>query len=309
MRAAQTLGYSPNLLGRMLKTNTNPSIGIVIPTFQNPFYSQIIMGIEQEASRRGYAPLVLTSQRSAEVERQRIQSMIQKRIGCLMLTSVDDSPKTLKKFLAAGGKACVFEANFPDQENVINAKADMFEAGRIAMNHLLEQGHARIAFLTAPLSKLSRKLTLDGCRFAMNDAGLKLKDEDVIVGSYERESDDGLYEYELGVSLVKQMLESGNGYTAVVALNDLLACGVISGLKLNGLRVPEDISVIGFDDIPYAAMMSPRLTTIHLSSHLLGMRAAQLMLNALEANEDSDRVILSVRPELVVRDSVCMAPT
>lgn len=302
--AAQVMGYSPNPLGQMLKTNTNPSIGIIIPSFQNPFYTQIIMGIEQEASRKGYAPLVLTSQRTADVERQRIQSLIQKRIGCLMLTSVDDSPKMLKKFLTAGGKACVFEANFPDQENVINAKADMFEAGNIAMSYLLEMGHRNIAFFTAPLCKQSRKLTLDGCRFAMSRYGLSFQDDDIIAASYEREIDDGLYEFELGVSLVHIMLEQKRKYTAIIALNDLLACGVISELKQSGLRVPEDISVIGFDDIPYSAMMSPRLTTIHLSSYLLGQRAAQLMINALEANEVSDRITLSVKPQLITRESV-----
>ena len=108
LHAANTLGYEPNLLGRMLKTNTNPSIGIIIPSFQNPFYTQLIIGIEKEAMANNYFPLVFSSQRSPETERNLINNLIKNRVKGLMISSIDDSPQAVDHFVSTGGKVCIF---------------------------------------------------------------------------------------------------------------------------------------------------------------------------------------------------------
>jgi LacI family transcriptional regulator len=303
-QAAEKLHYSPNLVGRMLKSGSSPFVGVVIPSLQNPYYMQLAMGIEQEASARGYAPLVLSSQRSAELERRHILGLLQKGVGCLLLISEDDSPEAVRRYSAQGGVACVFEANFPEQSNVLNARNDMFLTGRIAADYLLSRGHRSIAFLTTPLTRRSRQDTLDGCRFAMSKQNLPFSDNDVFITDFERETDDGLYEYKAGLLLATQLMAAPKRYTAVFALNDMVACGVMAGLREHNLRVPDDISVIGCDDIPFAVMMDPPLTTIRLSARLLGQRAVQLMINALETASASDLVTLSIRPELVKRASV-----
>lgn len=154
--AAKEIGYSPNLLGKMLKTNRNPSVGIIISSFQNPFFNQVIMGIEQEARKREYDPLVFSSQRDTLIERKLITGLIQKRVQGLMISSIDDSPDSLNQYISDGGKVCIFESNFKNRENIINAKSDMLEAGRIATQYLLSQGHRNIAFLTTPLNRQSR---------------------------------------------------------------------------------------------------------------------------------------------------------
>lgn len=302
--AANKLGYTPNPYGRILRTSINPSIGILIPSFQNPFFSQIVMGIEHIASKRGYTSMVFASQRDPLLERKYINDLIQKRISCLMLCSVDDNSDTIEKYIASGGLACVFESDFPTINNALNATADMFVAAKTATEYLISQGHTRIAFLTPPLSRTSRYQRVDGCRFAMSIHGLTFDREDIISVTYEDDVDDGLYEYNIGAILAKKMLEQNKNYTAVIALNDLIACGVIAGLKQQKIRVPEDISVIGFDDIPNAVMISPQLTTIRLSGHLIGQRATQLLINSFEAQEKIDNVTLSIMPELIIRESV-----
>lgn len=302
--AANELGYVPNPYGRILRTSINPSIGIIIPSFQNPFFSQIVMGIEYIASKRGYTSMVFASQRDPLLERKYINDLIQKRISCLMLCSVDDTSETIEHYITSGGLACVFEADFPPLNNALNATADMFIAAKTATEYLISQGHTRIAFLTPPLSKSSRHQRVDGCRFAMAMHGLKFEHEDIISVTYEDDVDDGLYEYNIGAILAKKMLEQKKDYTAVIALNDLIACGIIAGLKQQNVRVPEDISVIGFDDIPNAVMISPQLTTIRLSGHLIGQRATQLIINSFEAQENLNSVTLSIMPELIIRESV-----
>ncbi|AGC69697.1 HTH-type transcriptional repressor PurR [Thermoclostridium stercorarium subsp. stercorarium DSM 8532] len=302
--AASKLGYLSDPNGRILRTAVNPSVGIIIPSFQNPFFSQIIMGIVHLASKRGYTSVVYSSQRDPALERKYIFDLIQKQIGCLFLCSVDDSPDTLKKYISSGGLACVFESNFPPLSEALNATADMFKAAQIATEYLISQGHKKIAFLTPPLSRYSRRQRVDGFKFAMSMHGLTIDPEDVITVSYEGDIDEGLYEYTIGITLAQKMLKQKKKYTAVIALNDLIACGVIAGLKQNNIRVPDDISVIGFDDIPNSVMISPQLTTIRLFGEVIGQRAAQMIIDSFESNERINNITLTVNPELVIRESV-----
>lgn len=304
LQTARELGYSPNSHEHIMRTKISASIGIIIPSFQNPFFSQIIMGIEQIASKRGYTPIVFTSQRDPKLERKYIQDMHDMRISLLMLCSVDDSSQALEQYLAGGGHACVFESSFPPLEDVLNASADMFGAARIATEYLISQGHRQIAFLTAARSRSSRHQRVDGCRFVMAMHGLPFGSDDIITAPYEDDVDEGLYEYNIGMVLAKKMLSQSKKYTAVIALNDMIACGIIAGLVESGVRVPEDISVIGFDDIPNAAMATLKLTTVRLSGHLIGQRATQIMIDAAEAGENRSSVTISVAPQLITRASV-----
>lgn len=304
LHAAKEIGYSPNLLGKMLKTNRNPSVGIIISSFQNPFFYQIIMGIEQAAHKRGYDPLVFSSQRDPLIERKLITGLIQKRILGLMISSIDDSPSSLEKYLAAGGKACIFESNFVNIENIINAKSDMLEAGRIAMEYLLSQGHRRIAILTTPLNRQSRRLTLDGCSLAMSKHQMQLTENDIIVAPSEYELENGLYEFDAGVFLAKELLKREKKYTAVIAINDLIAYGIIQGFKQEGVNVPDNISVVGFDDIPFSSMITPQLTTVRLPSHLLGQKACDILIDSMETGENIPGMSISFKSEIIVRESV-----
>lgn len=306
LHAANTLGYEPNLLGRMLKTNTNPSIGIIIPSFQNPFYTQLIMGIEKEAMANSYFPLVFSSQRSPETERNLINNLIKNRVKGLMISSIDDSPLAVEHFVSTGGKVCIFESNYSDTDKVINAKTDMLEAGRTATEYLISQGHRSIAFLSTPFNRRSRTMTLDGYKLALANHGLIFSEEDVITVQYESEADSGLYEMEAGRKLADKFLESDKHkeYTAIMAVNDVIAYGIIQRLQEKGIGIPDDISIISFDNIPYSGLINPPLTTMDMPARLLGQRACHLIIDSLNSSEDHNGITLSVSAELVVRQSV-----
>jgi len=304
MQAVKQVGYTPNLLGKMLKTNTNASIGIIIPTLQNPFYVQLIQGITERATSCGYATLAFSSQRDPILERNLIEQLIQKRIMGMLLASVDEESSAVQQYLMRGGKACVFESNFDDLNTYILAKTDMLESGRIAMKYLLSMGHRNIAIITTPLGKQSRAQTIMGCRMAMLEMGLPFSEDDIIIAQYEKELGEGLYEFEIGKELVQKLLGQSKDYTAVLAINDLIACGIMNGLRLHGISVPNDMSIIGMDDIPLSSMVTPALTTVHMPSYVLGQKACQMILDALEKNEQIAGISLTIRPELVVRESV-----
>ena len=305
LEAAAKLGYTHNLKKRMLVTDQNPYLGIIVPTFQNPNYLQFISGIEKVANLEGYTALILNSHRNPKLERQQINSLIQKKVGSLLLMSVDESPDALHHYLDMGGSACVFESNFPDHPEVLNAKVNRFEAGRIATEHLLSQGHQSIAFLTLPLEHFqTRRLTLDGCRFAIEKHALPFSFANIFMPASEAESATGLYEFETGYALAEKVLQHPGQYTGIVCQTDMLAYGCMAGLKAAGAYVPNNISVVGIDNIPFNNITTPSLTTVDTYSRMLAQRAAQLIINMPEDNEEILRTPLSMKPELVNRESV-----
>ena len=308
LEAAEKLGYSANLKKRMLVTDQNPFLGIIVPTFQNPNYLQFVSGIEKVAHQEGHTAIILNSNRKPMLERQQINSLIQKKVGSLLLMSVDESPDALNHYLDMGGVACVLESNFPDHKDVLNAKANRFEAGRIATEYLLSQGHRSIAFLTAPLGHFqSRRLTLNGCRFAIEKHALPFSFANIFMPASEAESATGQYEFETGYTLAEKVLQHEGRYTGIVCQTDLLAYGCIAGLKAMGAYVPQNISVVGIDNIPFNNITTPALTTVDTHSRMLAQRAAQLIINIPDGNGDILRNPLSMKPELVVRESVSPA--
>lgn len=306
LQAAAALGYEPNMLGRMLKTDVNPSIGIIIPSFQNPFYTQLIIGIEKEAIANNYLPLVFSSQRSPEIERTLINNLMKNRVRGLMISSIDDSPLAVEQFVATGGKVCIFESNYSEMDKVINAKTDHLGASRDATEYLISQGHQHIAFLSTPFNRETRVKTLDGFRLALTSHNLPFSESDVMTVMYESEADDSLYELNAGRKLADKFMDARKKkpYTAIVAINDLIAYGIIQRLLEQGIRIPEDVSIISFDNIPYSALIHPPLTTMDMPARLLGQRACNLIVDSLGSNRDHNGITLSVSAELVIRKSV-----
>lgn len=300
---AKEMGYVPNIFGRMLKNNVNQSVGIIVPTLQNPFFMQIIIGAEQEALKRGYELVFFSSHRDPLMERKLINGLLQKRIMGLMLVSIDDSSEALRAYLDAGGKACIIEADFT-LPNTIRTKTDFSESGYIAMHHLLSKGHRDIALLFTPLTKSGRRLSIEGCRRAMQEIGLSLSDDDIYIAPTENDSQEGMYEFETGRMLAAQLLLQPKRYTAIIATNDLTAFGIIQELTSQGYSVPEHISVIGMDDIVYSSMLTPPLTTVHQPSNKKGQVACMLLINAMELNDETPEVVVSFPPHLCERGSV-----
>lgn len=305
LEAAASMGYADNLKQRMLVDSQNPYLGVIIPTFQNRSYLQSLSGIQQAAKSEGFTAFVLNSQRDPVLERQQINSLINKKIGILMLMSVDDSPEALHHYLDMGGTACVMESNYPDHPDTLNAKVDRFEAGKIATEYLLSQGHKAIAFVTSPLKHYqTRRLTLDGCRFAIEKHALPFSFENIFIADDERDSETGLYEFEVGLSIAEKVFKHARQYTGVVCLNDMIALGLIAGLKAAGAQVPQNISVIGIDDLSADQLQTPRLTTVNTHLKALAQRAAQQVIQLSDAGGNIVNYPLSMKPELEFGESV-----
>ncbi len=223
-----------------------------------------------------------------------------------MISSIDDSPLAVEQFVATGGKVCIFESNYSEMDKVINAKTDHLGASRDATEYLISQGHQHIAFLSTPFNRETRVKTLDGFRLALTSHNLPFSESDVMTVMYESEADDSLYELNAGRKLADKFMDARKKkpYTAIVAINDLIAYGIIQRLLEQGIRIPEDVSIISFDNIPYSALIHPPLTTMDMPARLLGQRACNLIVDSLGSNRDHNGITLSVSAELVIRKSV-----
>ena len=304
IRVAEELNYTPNLLGKMLKNNTYHAVGVIVPTLQNPFFNQVILGVESAAREKNYEVVIYSSHRSAEQERSNILNLLKNRVMALIIISIDDKGDTLQRYIDCGGRVALLEADF-HLEGAIIAKTDYLLAGRLAARYLTAKGHRRIALLTSPLTKNYRCQILDGVREAFKESNILLSDSDVFVAHTESESDTGLYEFELGRQLVDTFLQSRRKHTAIIAINDITAFGIIQALAQRRLSVPDDISVISFDNITYSEMVSPPLTTVELPSNSMGFAACEMLISPLISSaDDSPDIHFSFPCRLKERQSV-----
>lgn len=284
IRVAEELNYTPNLLGKMLKNNAYHAVGVIVPTLQNPFFNQVILGVESAAREKNYEVVIYSSHRSAEQEHNNILNLLKNRVMALIIISIDEKGDALQRYIDCGGRVALLEADF-QLEGAIIAQTDYLLAGRLAAQYLANQGHQKVALLTSPLTKSYRCQILDGVREAFRKSNINFSDSDVFVAHTESESDTGLYEFELGRQLVDTFLQNRKKHTAIIVINDITAFGVIQALAQRGLSVPDHISVISFDNITYAEMISPPLTTVELPSNSIGFAACEMLISPMVSNE------------------------
>jgi LacI family transcriptional regulator len=304
---ALKMNYSPNLIGRMLKKSGGRDIGVIIPTISNPFYPQLILGIETEAKKHGFNIILCNSFRDVSNEKKYIESMYQKQVKGILLSSIGEEHGFLKNFCENGVKIVGFDQNIDDfQCNKVGF--DFTGGGMMAVDYLVNMGHEKIAFVSSPLTRKSRREIFMGYKLGLLKNGIKFSENYVYISELEKEVENGTYEFESGVGLAKKCLESANIPTAIFAVNDITAMGIMRGLISNGVDVPGDISIIGFDNIEFSAMVNPSLTTINQPSFETGKLACKILIENLlkdeNNDENDDEISIMLEPSLIERKSV-----
>ncbi len=301
---AREVGYVPNLLARSLKCNDTHEIGVVIPTISNLFYPGVILAIEKYVSRFGYNLMLCNTFRDENKELKCMRSLYEKRVSGIILSAISDSNVAqYQEFIKKGMKIVLLDQRMPGLD-CPNIQVNYFKGAELAVDHLVENGHRKIAFLSTQLTRYSRRETYHGYRYALNRHGIApCKEYELICDSGESDTIEESYEIYTGVQLAKRFVEEGIDATAVYAVNDMVAIGFIQAIQQQGLRVPEDISVVGSDDISFARSMYPALTTIRSDLETLGSMAGKLV---LESADDPGlvRASIDLMPTLVQRDTV-----
>jgi LacI family transcriptional regulator len=298
---AKKMDYTPNIIGRMLKGSSSKEIGVIIPTISNPFYPQILLGIELEARQEGYGILLCNSFRDPVTERKYIETLYQKQVTGLIISSINENYTYLKEMQMSGVNIVVFDQDIEDP-SYSRVGFDYIKGGMMGTEYLLGLGHKNIAFITSPLTKKSRRETLEGYRKALQKNGINITEENIIVSESEEELRTGTYEFENGKKMAGRLLSLKNMPTAVFAINDMTALGVVQELLEKGMKIPEDISVIGFDNIEISSMVNPPLTTIDQPSFETGRIACRMLIDKMKGTA-AGAVSVTLEPTLVIRKS------
>ncbi|HEX6468267.1 MAG TPA: LacI family DNA-binding transcriptional regulator [Streptosporangiaceae bacterium] len=294
-RAAAELGYRPNPIARSLKTSRSGSIGTVIPDLNNPLFPPIVRGIEDVLSEAGYSALIVNTDNDADREAAQVASLRTRQVEGLIFATARLRHPLLEQ-LVRDGVAMVLVNRKVDTAPIPSVICDDASGVGAAMRHLVELGHRRIAHLAGPQSTSTGTVRLRAFREAVAEAGLVADDALVEVCDYWTE--------EQGAMAVRRLLDGGARFTAILAGNDLLALGAYDALAERGLRCPDDVSVVGFNDIRFMDKLRPPLTSVRIPHYEIGAEAARVLLERL-ANGSSPAKSVLLPPALVVRQSTC----
>jgi len=293
LAAAEELGYRPNPIARGLRTNRSHTIGVLVPDLMNPLFAAVVRGIEDGLREAGYTPLIANTDNDADREKIAYEAMSARQVdGFIAATAVRDH--WLLEDQASRGAKVVLVNRRVDSDAIPAVIGDDHEGVRLAVEHLAELGHTRIAHVAGSQSLYTGWSRYEGFRDAMRAGKLDV-DPDLIVFS------DAFTERE-GARCCGELLDRRRDFTAIVAGNDLLALGCYDALEERGLRCPEDVSVVGYNDMPFVGRFRPPLTTVRVPHYELGATAAELMLEQLQGIEAPPRQLL-LAPKLVVRGS------
>jgi LacI family transcriptional regulator len=292
LKAAAKLGYQPNPIARGLKTNRSYTIGVLVPDLTNPLFPPILRGIEDRLAADGYTALIANTDNDEERELLDMQTMRARQVdGIIAATARRDH--RLHDALLEAGIELVLVNRRQRELPASSATADDRMGMRLSVEHLLSLGHTRIAHLAGPLDYSTGLDRYDSFHETMRAAGIEPDPELVLVAEAFTEAE--------GSRLCAQLVAEGRDFTAVAAANDLIALGCLDVFAEHGVRCPDDVSVVGFNDMPFAARFQPPLTTIRIPHYEIGKAAAQLMLERLQDGDSTREVRLE--PHLVVRNS------
>ncbi|WJV56186.1 ribose operon transcriptional repressor RbsR [Prodigiosinella aquatilis] len=294
MNVVDQLNYAPSAVARSLKINQTRTIGMLLTASSNPFYAEVVRGVERCCYERGYSLILCNTEGDHDRMSRSLETLLQKRVDGLLLMCTESympSPDILRRYPSIP-TVMMDWAPFEGSSDVI--KDNSLQGGEMATNYLISQGYQKIACIAGPQDKTTAYNRLVGYRNAMNQAGLSVFDDYVMVGDFE---------FETGFRAMQQLLLLKDRPDAVFTSNDAMAVGVYHALYQAGLSVPDDMSVVGYDDIELARYMSPPLTTIHQPKDELGELAIDTLLHRLE-HPDTEPNVLVLTPELIVRESV-----
>ena len=296
----QTYGYQPNNVARSMITKRSNTIGVVVPDIVNQFYTLLLKGVEDMAASRGYSVVLCNSNNNEDKELRNLSYLRDNYVAGIIYNNYRMSERTAN-LIRSSRVPLIFVDNWGDPIDGICVRIN-HQHGMAAMaNYLLDMGHRAFAYLAGPEGVFSADMRRRGFLDALEERGIPFAPRGVLQHC--------AYSEEAGYEAAKQLLDEKRSITCFVCANDLIAYGVIRLLNERGLRVPDDCSVTGFDDIPFSRLLNPGLTTIYNPVQQLGRSAAQLLIDHIEGAPPPPQRELLFDTHLVRRASVKFLPS
>jgi len=291
--AIKALNYAPSALARSLKINQTRTIGMLITASTNPFYSELVRGVERSCFERGYSLVLCNTEGDEQRMNSNLETLMQKRVDGLLLlcTETHQPSREILQRYPSVPTVMMDWAPFDGDSDLIQDNSLL--GGDMATQYLINKGHTHIACIAGPLDKTPARLRLEGYRDAMARAGLTIHDGDEIIGNFE---------FSGGLEAMQMLLALETRPQAVFICNDAMAVGAYLALYQAGLRVPQDIAIVGYDDIELAQYMTPPLTTIHQPKDELGELAIDVLIHRI-SDPTQQQQRLQLTPVLMERGS------
>lgn len=291
-RAMKELGYRPNALARSLRRGETLTLGLILPDSANPFFAEVGRAIESAAFAQGYSVILCNTEGDLEKERLYTRVLCDKQVDGMIFVAAGDQAGSLHELLERELPVVVVDRDLGDVE--VNAVlTDNLDGGYRATRHLIEKGHRRIGCITGPSHLTPSAERVTGYRQALREAGLPIDETLILRGDFHPAS---------GRAAARAMLQRNEPPTAIFACNDLMAIGALQAAVELGLRVPEDLAIVGYDDIELASFSIPALTTIAQPKVEIGQRAVETLLQHIaDRSLPATRTVLPV--SLILRQS------
>lgn len=295
---AASMNYVPSATARGLKTRRTRALGVIVSNVDDPFWSEVMHGVDDVLHPAGYSFFVAATHRDKQREKEVVQLMVQRGVDGIILLAPQFSLEQLQLLRTYGLPMAIVNNEGAGEFEYLIYNDDAYGI-RLIVQHLIELGHTKIAFLGNKLGGRTNSEREDGFRTGLDAAGISIR-EGYIHQAASSTPDHGYESSKYFLSLPERP-------TAIVCYNDYLAVGVYKAMAQKGLRIPQDISVTGFDDIIIADYLNPPLTTLHQFKYELGIGAAKMMLDILEQNSElsgpANPQRVALKGQLIVRES------
>ncbi|WP_223589402.1 LacI family DNA-binding transcriptional regulator [Neobacillus bataviensis] len=298
-KAMKQLGYHPNQNARSLASQSTQTIGLVLPSsgdvvFQNPFFSMVLQGISEGSHKNKYAMHLTSGKSDAEIFEAVVRMVQGKRVDGIILLNSKVEDKVISYLREMVFPFVVIGKPFKDAEEITHVDNDNVRAMRETTEYLIDYGHRKIAFIGGSLELMVTVDRLDGYKQALNNANIPIKNEYILHGEFLREG---------GQEAVSELMALEQRPTALVVVDDLMALGVLSTLDELGVKVPEEISVVSFNNVLLSEMSKPPLTSMDINIFDLGYQATRSLIEIIEnRTEPTKRIVI---PHKLVERQSC----
>jgi LacI family transcriptional regulator len=294
IKTAKDLNYQPNEIARGLRLNRSHTIGLIVPDISNPFFAYLTHIIQIQASQAGYSIIVCNTNENIETEIEQIELLRRRGIDGYIIFPVGTSHDHVKELVRNNKPVVILDRSIEDLD-ADTIVIDNFTGAFEAVEHLIENGHTQIAIIKGLPDTYTTNERVKGYKAALKKNNIPINMEYIVGNDFRKEN---------GYGETKRLLKLKNPPTAIFATSDLITLGTFEAVFEMNLKIPEDISIVAFDDIDFAPFLISPLTLVKQPREIMAEKGVQFLINEIKSKHKSEKKRIILKPELIIRKSV-----